>query len=143
MGTTAITYTRTPDVQTIDPRMTQFDPIVIDFTGLPLEQRGGPAKTFLAASAMCCYCSALGSAIVARKGSYESIGGTATVVVGPDDLGRDRVRQITLDVEVKLPEAYKDILERCLKIMENGCLVTASLEPCIKMIYNVKTVFTD
>ncbi len=142
MANTSITYNRTPDVQTIDPGMTQFDPIVIDFTGLPLDQRGGPAKTFLAASAMCCYCSALGSALVARNATYESIGGTATVEVGADDQGRDRVKQITLDVEVKLPAAHKAVLERCLKILENGCMITASLEPCIKMIYNVKTTFT-
>lgn len=143
MHTTTIDFERTEDTQTFGFNLPGADPLVLDFTGIPAEERGGTAKKLLAASAMSCFCAALGGALTARGAGLGAIRGTASAQTGPDASGRVRVLALRLDIEVEIPEDDEAILERCLKLLKTGCLVTASLEPGISVEHHVRPVFTD
>lgn len=110
----------------------------VDSEKLSSEERAGTAKKLLAASALYCYCAALDKALDARHAQYENIEGKATLETGTDDKGRGRVTSIRLDVTVRMDQEYEFIFDRVEKIMRQGCLVTGSLEPAIKMVYNLK-----
>ncbi|WP_455552185.1 OsmC family protein [Desulfovibrio sp.] len=110
----------------------------IDSEKLSADERAGTAKKLLAASALYCYCAALDKALDARHAQYDKIEGKATLETGTDDKGRGRVTSIRLDVKVCMDQEYEFIFDRVEKIMKQGCLVTGSLEPAIKMVYNLE-----
>ena len=112
--------------------------IVVDNSGIDPEERGGTAKHLLGSSVLYCYCSALDKALATRGVEYQTIEGSATLETGTDEMKRARVMKITLDVTVVMDEDLEDIFERVAKIMRNGCLVSASLEGGIEMVYNLR-----
>lgn len=101
-------------------------------------ERAGTAKKLLAASALHCYCTTLAQALDARKAKYDTIQGTAALETGTDDKGRGRVTGIRLDVALFMDQEYEAVFERVEKIMKQGCLITASLEPAILVTYNLQ-----
>lgn len=140
---TSIKYEKQGDVQRFMLDLPNQADVVLDFAGVPEDARGGTAKKMLAASAMSCYCGTLSSALTARGAPFTRISGSAHVETGLDAQSRARVQKIVLDVEVELDEDYEDVFERCIKIMKQGCLVTASLEAAFPVEYNVKQVFEE
>lgn len=132
-----ISYTRQGDVHTIETGGAALPQIVIDNTNVPENQRGGTAKQLLGTAALFCYMSALLGSLDARGVKYEGASATATLEVGPNDLGQGRVKKITIDASVTLPEEDASTFERVEKIMKQGCLITGSLHEGITMVYTL------
>ncbi|GHU91795.1 hypothetical protein AGMMS49925_07900 [Deltaproteobacteria bacterium] len=83
----------------------------------------------------------LGKALETRGAKYESIKGTATLKTGLDSKKRARVIGIILDITVYMDEEYEFIFERVERIMQQGCLVTASLEAAFPITYSMHHEF--
>jgi len=140
MTATSITYVRRGELQNFFMDFPNNKELTLDFATLAPEERGGTAKKFLAASAVSCFCSALSGALLARGAEYSEIRGSASVETGLDDKKRARVQKIILHVEVVMSDDFEDVFERCKKIMEPGCLITASLEPGIRVEHKVRLI---
>ena len=117
-----------------------FGKVHVETDALPEDERTGQAKKLLGSAVLHCYVSALAKALDTRGVPYEVIDGRATVVAGTDDQGRGRIVQIRLDVNVHADADYEDIFERVQKVMKNGCLISASIEPAIPVVYNLALV---
>lgn len=143
MSVTSIRYSRTEDIQTFGLALPGLESLTLDFTNVPAEERGGAAKKLLGASVMSCFCSALSAALLARGAVYSFIRGDVSVKTGLDEAGRSRVLGIALVVEVGIAEEDEAILERCVKVMRKGCLVSASLEPGIRISHAIRPVFPE
>jgi osmotically inducible protein OsmC len=137
MAQVIVSYDREGEKQTIHTGSKVLGDIDINYEGVPEDERGGTAKQFLASAALYCFCGALGKALETRGATYESINGTATLETGLDEKKRARVTGITLDVTVHMDEEYGFIFDRVEKIMQQGCLVTASLHNAFPMTYNL------
>lgn len=136
-----VSYKREGDKHEINTHSVALGTLNIDYADVPADARGGTAKQLLASSALYCFCSALSGALEARGGKYNSITGTATLETGLDDKKRARVTGIKLEVTVDMPEEYDFIFDRCEKIMQQGCLVTASLEQAFPVTYKLHHEF--
>jgi uncharacterized OsmC-like protein len=112
--------------------------IRIDYTGIPKDKRAGTAQSLLAASALYCFASTFGSALAARGATIKSLIGKAVSEKEKDEYYRTKVSNIQIEVEVDLNDADLPTLERCKKIMENGCLITYSLNQGIEVEHNIK-----
>lgn len=122
-----VTYTRKGDIQTFATGLAGLGTLTVDLGGVPLAERNGLAKQLLASSALACYGGMLAATLEARDVPYSSITGTATLELGPNQAGQGRVKNMHLEFQVDLPEAFAEVFDRCAKIMKNGCLVTGSL----------------
>ncbi len=136
-----VKYTRKGDIHTINLGVAGLEEIVIDYTNIPEDQRTGAAKALLSAAALSCYVSALGVALDARGADFDSIESEITIELGANSVGQGRVLGLNIDTTVNMAEADKDIFERCIKIMKQGCLVTGSLHEGMKMDYNLTSNF--
>ena len=74
----------------------------------------------------------------ARKVEVRGIKGSASVNMGKDEKNRDLVESITLNIDVDIPEEDMPVLERCIKYLEDGCLVTRGLKKGIKVTNNIQ-----
>ena len=137
-----ITYTRQGDVHTLETGGAALPRIVIDNSNIAEDQRGGTAKQLLGCAAVFCYMSALLGSLEARDVAYSNASATATLEVGGNELGQGRVKKITIDAHVSVPEKDADVFARVEKIMRHGCLVTGSLHDGIEMAYNLHPEFT-
>ncbi|MBQ7606596.1 MAG: OsmC family protein [Desulfovibrionaceae bacterium] len=115
----------------------------VDTAELPEDERAGHAKKLLGSSVLFCYVAALDKALATRACSYDTIRAQATVKAGSDDKGRGRIVGIRLDVDVLMDAEYEELFERVKKVMRNGCLISASLEPAIPIEYNLNLVCPD
>lgn len=134
----SVSLTRRGGKADLDMQSVALGKFCIDSAVLSPDERAGTAKKFLAASALYCYCAALDKALDARKAEYDRIEAQATLETGNDDVGRARVTGIRLDVTVFMDQEYEFIFERVEKVMKQGCLITASLEPAIPITYNLR-----
>jgi osmotically inducible protein OsmC len=141
MAEVRVSYEREGEKQTILTGSTVLGNLDIDYTGVPEDERGGTAKQLLASSALYCFCGALGKALETRGAKYERISGTATLETGVDEKKRARVVGIALDVTVHMDEEFEFIFERVEKIMQQGCLVTASLHAAFPVTYKLHHEF--
>ncbi len=112
--------------------------IRIDYTGIPKEERAGTAQRLLAASALYCFASTLGSALSARNATIQSLTGKAASEKEKDDYYRTKVSRIQIDIEVDVPESDLSTLEKCEKFVENGCLITYSIGQGIEVEHSIK-----
>lgn len=133
-----VSLTRKGGWAELDMQSVALGKLTIDSNVLSPDERAGTAKKLLASAALYCYCAALDKALDARKAQYDKIEATATLETGNDDMGRGRVTGIRLDVTVFMDQEYEFIFERVEKVMKQGCLVTASLEPAIPVTYNLQ-----
>lgn len=143
MANLTVSYSRQGDVHTIETGGGALATMVIDNTTVPQDARSGTAKQLLAASALFCYATALVGALEARGAKYTDIQANATLEVGGNDLGQGRVKKITIESKVTLPEEDSEIFERVEKIMRQGCLVTGSLHDGIDMAYSLQAKYED
>ena len=132
-----VTYTREGEKQCIHTGSPILGDLPLDYTNVSEDARGGTAKQLLASSALYCFCSAFSKALETRGAVYKRIDGKATLETGLDEKKRARVTSIILDVTVHMDEEYDFIFERVSKIMQQGCLVTASLENAFPITYNL------
>lgn len=137
MAEVIVSYNKEGEKRTIDTQSKILGELDINFDGIPEDERGGTAKQLLASSALYCFCGALGKALETRGAKYDRINGTATLETGVDEKKRARVVGITLDVTVYMDEDYDFIFDRVEKIMQKGCLVTASLHDAFPMTYKL------
>ncbi len=141
MAEVVVSYDREGEKQTIHTGSKILGDLDIDYTGVPEDERGGTAKQLLASSALYCFCGALGKALETRGAKYERITGTATLETGLDEKKRARVTGIALNVTVFMDEEFEFIFERVEKIMQQGCLVTASLHAAFPLTYKLHHEF--
>ena len=139
-----VVYTRRGDVHTFRTGIADVETLVVDHTGVPVEERNGLAKSLLASSALACYGTMLAAVLDARKVVYTGMRGTATLELGPNASGQGRVKRIRLAFTVEMPnDAEKAVFERCVRIMQGGCLVTGSLHDGIEMDYALEARFGE
>lgn len=112
--------------------------IRIDYTGIPKDARAGTAQRLLAASALYCFASTLGGALATRNAIIKSLTGRAVSDKDKDEYYRTKVNNIQIEVEVDVNDGDLPTLERCEKIMENGCLITYSLNEGIEVEHTIK-----
>lgn len=112
--------------------------IRIDYTGIPKDARAGTAQRLLAASALYCFASTLGAALAARGVTIKSLTGRALSEKEKDEYYRTKVGNIQIEIEVDVNDADLPTLEKCEKIMENGCLITYSLNQGIEVEHTIK-----
>ncbi len=110
----------------------------IDYTGIPLPERGGTANRLLCASALYCYASTLAAALTARGVKNLGLRGKATSETIKDEFQRAKIKKIKIEVTVSLEDKYLPVLEKCKKIMEKGCFVTFSLEDGIAVEHAIR-----
>lgn len=111
--------------------------ISIDYTGIPLEERGGTSVKLLGAASLYCFAATLGAALTARGADVKSLRGSVSLEKGRDEIRRTKVTDMTLSVEVDIDDKDEPILEKCRKIMERGCLITYTLEESIEIEYEI------
>ena len=143
MAELSVTYEREGSVQKIHTGSPVLGDLVIDYSSVPEEQRGGTAKQLLASAALYCFCGALTKALETRGAKYDKVVGKATLETGLDDKKRARVTKIALDITVHMDEEYGFIFERVEKILQQGCLVTSSLEGGFPVTYKLTHEFDE
>ena len=137
MAEITVFYSRSGEVQEIRTGSKVLGDIIIDHSGVPEDERGGTAKQLLASAALYCFCGALGKALQARGAVYDKIQGKAVLETGLNEKKQARVTGIALDVTVHMDEEYEFIFSRVEKIMQQGCLVSASLEAAFPVTYTL------
>lgn len=143
MAELTVTYSRTGELQQIHTGSKILGDINIDYNGVPEDERGGTAKQLLASSALYCFCGAFAKALETRGAVYDKIVGKAVLETGLNDKKQARVTKIALDVTVFMDEEYEFIFTRVEKIMQQGCLVSASLEAAFPMTYKLHHEYED
>ncbi len=138
-----VNFRREGEVQTLDTGSRVLGDIVLDYTGMPEGERGGNAQRLVASAALYCFSGALAKALSTRGADYTRITGKAELQTALDDKKRNRISGIAITVNVEMPEENAFIFERVEKIMQQGCLITASLEPAFPITYTMNHVFSD
>lgn len=137
-----VNYVRNGDVHVLNCGEGALSNLVIDNSQTPPELRAGTAKQLLGCAAVFCYMAALLGSLEARDVAYSNASATATMEVGPNELGKGRVKKITIEAHVTVAEKDKPVYERVERIMRSGCLVTGSLHDGIAMEYKLVPEFT-
>ena len=138
-----VSYSRKGDVHAIHTGGKALGDIIIDNTGVPVEERGGTAKQLLGASAVYCYASSLTAAMEARGLRYGSLDISATLDVGVNDKAQSRVLKMIVQAVVGIEEEDQDLFDRVARGMKGGCLVTGSLHDGIDMEYHLSSTWLD
>ena len=141
MADLSISYSRTGEVHTLHTGSPVIGDLVIDYTDVPDDQRGGTAKQLLASATLYCFCAAVAKALQTRGAVYEKITATASLETGVDDKKRARVTKIAIEVTIHMDEEYEFIFDRVEKIMQQGCLITASLDAAFPVTYKLHHEF--
>jgi uncharacterized OsmC-like protein len=113
---------------------------VMDYTNAPEGASGGQMRKLLCSAALGCYAGSVKGALIARGVEIRSLGGTASATAGRNVGNQTRVEAIGIRVEVGIDDNDAETLEKVSKILENGCLITRSLEPGIKVTHTIVRV---
>ena len=138
MAALTVNLERMGEEQCIHTGSSLLGDISVNYQGVPEDERGGVAKQLLAASALHCFCAALAKALETRGAKYDKISGSAVVETGVDEMKRARIVGLTLEVAIYMDEEYEFIFERVEKIMQQGCLVTASLQEAFPVTHALR-----
>jgi hypothetical protein len=115
-----------------------FPGFTLDFTGVPESGRGGVASRLLSFAALYCFCNTFSTELTNRGAVVKSLTGRANPAKSKDDYGRTRIKRIFIDVEVDLDDVYFPILQECREIMEQGSLITYSLNESIEVDHVIR-----
>lgn len=132
----AVHYAEEDDIYIISTSSSTLGNIVLNYAGIPEEERGGNASILLLAAALSCYCGTLRMALLARQIPFYSIKAKA-VGLKDDSPNGLRLLHIDLDVSVAVDDAFVSSLEHCAKIIKN-CLITSSLTEGISVSHTVR-----
>jgi uncharacterized OsmC-like protein len=114
--------------------LTDFD---VELSKIPENKRAGVARSFLAASGTYCMSGVLYQMLRARGVDVNGISATSSVKMGKDDEGKSWVEGLNLDILVDISDESRDVLDHCVKLLENGCLVTRSLKKGIHVNHTI------
>lgn len=117
-----------------------LEDIIVSPSSVPEYKKGGIARALLSMSALSCMAGTLNAMLKAREVEVKSIKGNASVHMGKDEKNRDLVEAMTLNIEVDVAEENIPVLERCIKYLEDGCLVTRGLKKGIKVTNNIQRI---
>lgn len=126
------------DIHSLNIGISSLENITIDYTGLPQKERTGTAVRLLCASVIYCYASTLAAALNARGALIKSLVGRAIATKSRDVFAKTKVNQITVELDVEIDDAYLPILEKCKTIMENGCLISYSVNQGIEVQHVIR-----
>jgi osmotically inducible protein OsmC len=138
MAEIAVSYSRTGEERCIHTASGVLGDIAIDYGSVSEDERSGTAKRLLASSVLFCYCEAFAKALQARGAVYDKIEGEAVLETGLNEKKQARVTKIAIMVSVFMDEEYEFIFNRVEKIMQQGCLVSASLEAAFPVTYTLR-----
>jgi uncharacterized OsmC-like protein len=111
--------------------------IDLELSKIPEDERAGVARSFLAASALYCMVSSVNTALRVRGVDVNHISASSSIETGKLK-GRSYVEGLDLDIQVDVPDESRAVLDHSIRILEDGCLVTRSLERGI----NVNHIFS-
>lgn len=111
--------------------------IDVELSKIPEDKREGVARSFLAASAMYCMSGALYYMLRARGVDVNGISATSSVKMGKDDKGKSWVEGLNLDIHADIPDESRDVLDHCVSLLKDGCLVTRSLKKGIRVNHTI------
>jgi osmotically inducible protein OsmC len=121
------------DIHHLQMGQSSLGDITIDYTGIPPKDRTSTAAKLLCASVIYCYASTLAAAMNVRGAQIKSLTGRAIATKGKDVFYKTKVNQITVELDVEIDDAHLPILEKCKRIMENGCLISYSVDQGIEV----------
>jgi organic hydroperoxide reductase OsmC/OhrA len=111
--------------------------IDVELSRIPKEKRMGVARALLAASNTYCMAGSINYMLRARGVKTNGISATSCVRMGKDDKGRSCVEGLDIEIQVDIPNEGRDVFNRCVDILKDGCLVTRSLKKGIKVQHTI------
>ena len=111
--------------------------IDVELSKIPKDKRAGVARSFLAASATYCMAGSINYMLKARGVDVNGISATSSVIMGKDDKGKSFVEGLNLKIHVDIPDESRDVLDHCVSILKDGCLVTRSLKKGIHVDHSI------
>ena len=111
--------------------------IDVELSKIPKDKRAGVARSFLAASATYCMAGSINDMLKARGVDVNGISATSSVIMGKDDKGKSFVEGLNLKIHVDIPDESRDVLDHCVSILKDGCLVTRSLKKGIHVDHSI------
>ncbi len=111
--------------------------IDVELSKIPEDRRAGVARSLLAASATYCMAGSINYMLRAWGVDVNSISATSIVEMGKDDKGKSFVEGLNLEIHVDIPDESRDVLDHCISILRDGCLVTRSLKKGIHVNHNI------
>ena len=115
-----------------------LEDMTVSPSSVPKNKRSGVARALLSTSALSCMAGSLNYMLKARDVEVKRIKGSASVEMGKNEKNREYVKSMTLDIDVDIADEYMPVLERCIKYLEDGCLVTRGLKKGINVTNNIQ-----
>ncbi|MHB1134290.1 MAG: OsmC family protein [Chloroflexota bacterium] len=115
------------DVHVLTLGIPALPEIRIDYTGIPIEDRGGTAARLLAAAALYCFSSTVGAALKGRGAEIKTLEGTAVASKGKDMYYRTKVTDIKISLNVEVDEKSAALVQKAEQIADRGCFITYSI----------------
>jgi uncharacterized OsmC-like protein len=122
----------------IDFNLDKAEKVIVDEDPPQGKNEGGDPSRMLAASIAHCTMSSLLFCMEKSRGTVDEMGATAFISFGRDENKRLRITGIDLDIDVKVPDADKTKLQRCIPIFEDFCTVTQSVRKGIDIKTEIK-----
>jgi len=116
-----------------------------DLGTLSEEEKAGEhlGARILMCAALSCYTNTFTNGLKAAGAKVRSISASATIEKEKDEILRTRYMQMHLHIDIDMDESDRAVFERVRANMEQGSLLTYSLEEGIEMDYNVRLVSGD
>jgi uncharacterized OsmC-like protein len=115
-----------------------LEDIEVSLSRVPEDKRGGVARAFFSASALYCMAGSVNYMLRARNVQVKDIDGSVSIKMGKDGKGRDLVESMILNIDVDVPDENVPELDRCIKYLEDGCLITRGLKKGIVVTNNIQ-----
>ena len=112
--------------------------IDVQLSKVPEEKRGGVARALLSASALYCLAGTLADMLKARSVPIGGMTGSASVKIGKNGKGREVVDSLNIGLDVDVPEENLQELDRCIKILDDGCFITGRLKKGLLVNNDIK-----
>jgi uncharacterized OsmC-like protein len=142
-GTIRVSYRREgDDIHCLTLGSTALPDFKIDYSGIAKSERAGTATKLLCSAILYCFASTLASALISRGASVKSLAGSATATKARDSYHRTKIGDIRLEIEVDIDDADLPILDRCRDLMEQGCLVSYSVNQGIEIDHVIRRAGT-
>lgn len=131
-----VTMVQDGDIYTVSTGSPTMKDIVMDYSDVGEDARGGNSSILLISAALSCFCGNIRAALAARGVVFRTITahGTGHKEVNSD--GAMRLKSIDIQVAVDLDDQYLPALEHCIRIVK-GCLVTSSIMEGINVTHEV------
>jgi hypothetical protein len=117
--------------------------IEVQLSKVPEENRGGVARALLSASALYCMAGTLADMLNARSVPIRGMTGSASVRIGKNVKGREVVGSLNINLDVDVPEENLQELDRCIKILDDGCFITGGLKKGLLVNNHIRRVISS